>query len=149
MTGLIIFVSAIAALWRWTVTIRVRSLLSRRVAEIARAAHLDPDDVAAALDDHRRHLLTLREGDHDRAAQLYYGILTSYPIQVVELTRCATLLRHGLVRGQLTATDYDLAQALCQKINGGHTLAPLLRKIDRTETLQYMNFYHDIFSEMR
>lgn len=92
---------------------------------------MDRDEVASALESHRAYMLALMNHDRDRASEIYGQMSNRHPIQIVELTRCATILRHGLFRGRLTANDYDLASTLCQSIEGGNDLVPFLSRIKR------------------
>lgn len=126
-------VDVLFALWRWVVSHYARELLSQRVDEIVRTNGMDSDVFSAALEDHRAFMLMVSRGEDNAASKRYNDIVTSYPIKVVELTRCATLLRHGLFKGQLSAADYDVTRLLCMNINLGQLLVPLLRKIERAE----------------
>lgn len=125
------FLSILHNFWRWAVSYNARETLSNSVDQIVRDADLDVAMFNEAFADHLKYMLLSYRDLNGEAAKFYSEILNSYPDDVVRLARCASLLRHGLFTGRLSAGDYDVTQALCAQIEGGSSLRPLLRKINR------------------
>lgn len=119
--------------WRWAVSYNAREMLSISVDQIVRDNDIDPDAFNAAFTDHLTYMEMCRHDPNGKgkASEFYSQIIDACSLDVLNLARCASLLRHGLFTGRLSAANYDVTQALCETIDGGTVLRPLLSKINR------------------
>lgn len=81
---------------------------------------------------HRVYMELLLGDPRGRDAPELYGLIVqTYRVEVIDLARCSSLLRHGLLCSRLMSNEYDVAQHLCTKIPGGEAFAPFFSKIER------------------
>ncbi|MEU7477079.1 hypothetical protein AB0A63_13915 [Lentzea sp. NPDC042327] len=117
---------------RYASTLVLRTRLFLRTKRIGRQLGLDPVSLKDALGAQRVYLelRAFEPAGHD-APELLDIIMTTYHVQVVELSRCSTLIRYGLLRGSLPRRDYDAAEELCGRIRSAEILLPFLSLIER------------------
>ncbi|GGU45548.1 hypothetical protein GCM10010178_42470 [Lentzea flava] len=115
---------------RYAATAVPRARLFFLTRTIGRTSKMDLLVLKEAIHAHRVYMDLMRH-DPREASRLYYTITSTFDVPVVQLARCSSLIRHGLLTGSLTSSDYDVARSLCNDIPGAAALAPFFAKIER------------------